>query len=378
MIDYEILRLLWWAVLGVLLIGIAVMDGLDYGTAILMPFIGRTDAERRVIINTVGPVWEGNQVWLILGGGAIFAAWPALYAVAFSGFYLAMLLLLLSLILRPVGFKFRGKLENPTWRTVWDCALFVGGLVPALVYGVAFGNALQGVPFRFDDTMRMFYEGTLWGLFNPFALLTGLLSVAMITQIGGAWLSCKTTGAVRVRAGQAALWAGIVAIVLFALGGIWVGHIDFYALSGAIDPNGPSNPLVKHVIAAPGGLMGNYALFPLAWIVPILGFVGLAGAAALARGAHPKVAVVFSALGIAGIIATAGVSAFPFLLPSSLDPKSSLMVFDASSSFTTLAVMTGVTVVFLPIILLYTGWVYRVLRGPLTTEEIGQNSNAFY
>lgn len=185
MIDYEILRLLWWAVLGVLLIGIAVMDGFDYGAAILLPFVGKTDAERRLVINTVGPVWEGNQVWLILGAGAIFAAWPQLYAVAFSGFYLAMLLLLASLILRPVGFKFRSKVESTGWRTLWDLALFVGGLVPALVYGVAFGNALQGVPFRIDDTMRMFYEGTVWGLFNPFGLLAGLLSVAMITLHGG-------------------------------------------------------------------------------------------------------------------------------------------------------------------------------------------------
>ncbi|MBN8901982.1 MAG: cytochrome d ubiquinol oxidase subunit II, partial [Rhodospirillales bacterium] len=152
MSEYEVLRLIWWAVLGVLLIGIAVMDGFDLGTAMLLPWAGRTDLERRVVINTVGPVWEGNQVWLILGGGAIFAAWPPLYAVAFSGFYLAMLLLLLALILRPVGFKFRSKLADRRWRSVWDGALCAGGLVPALVFGVAFGNVLQGVPFRFDDT----------------------------------------------------------------------------------------------------------------------------------------------------------------------------------------------------------------------------------
>ena len=180
MTEYEILRLLWWAVLGVLLIGIAVMDGFDMGSAILLPFVGRTDMERRIVINTVGPVWEGNQVWLILGGGAIFAAWPPLYAVAFSGFYLAMLLLLLSLILRPVGFKYRSKLDGTRWRTTWDIALFLGGLVPALVFGVAFGNVLQGVPFRFDDTLRMTYTGNLFGLFNPFALLCGLVSVAML------------------------------------------------------------------------------------------------------------------------------------------------------------------------------------------------------
>ena len=196
--------LIWWALLGVLLIGIAVMDGFDLGTAILLPFVGRTDLERRIVINTVGPVWEGNQVWLILGGGAIFAAWPPLYAVAFSGFYLAMLLLLLSLILRPVGFKFRSKLEGKRWRAIWDAALFIGGLVPALVFGVAFGNVLQGVPFRFDDTLRMTYDGSLFGLFNPFALLCGLVSVAMITMHGATWLAVKTEAPVRQRAQRAA------------------------------------------------------------------------------------------------------------------------------------------------------------------------------
>ena len=180
--EYEIFRVIWWAILGVLLIGIAVMDGFDLGAAMLMPFIGKTDNERRVVINTVGPVWEGNQVWLILGGGAIFAAWPMLYAVSFSGFYFAILLLLLSLILRPVGFKYRSKLTNPSWRGFWDWALFVGGLVPALVYGVAFGNVLQGVPFTFDDTLRMTYGGSLLALFNPFALLCGIISVTMLVM----------------------------------------------------------------------------------------------------------------------------------------------------------------------------------------------------
>src|SRR5271168_1082139 len=175
--EYEVFRVIWWALLGVLLIGLAVMDGFDLGAAMLMPIIGKTDAERRVVLNTVGPVWEGNQVWLILGAGAIFAAWPMLYAVAFSGFYFAMLLLLVSLILRPVGFKYRSKLENHGWRNFWDGALFVGGLVPALVYGVAFGNVLQGVPFTFDNFLRLTYSGSFFALFNPFALLTGIISV---------------------------------------------------------------------------------------------------------------------------------------------------------------------------------------------------------
>jgi cytochrome d ubiquinol oxidase subunit II len=258
MSEYEILRLIWWAVLGVLLIGIAVMDGFDLGTAILLPLIGRTDMDRRIMINTVGPVWEGNQVWLILGAGAIFAAWPALYAVAFSGFYLAMLLLLLSLILRPVGFKFRGKLEDTRWRTTWDTALFIAGLVPALVFGVAFGNALQGVPFRFDDTLRMTYAGTLFDLFNPFALLAGLVSVAMIVMHGAAWLGCKTEAPVRERARKAGMVAALALVVLFVLGGVWAAWLDGYAVQSFAGVDAPSNPLTKQVSHVAGALLSNW------------------------------------------------------------------------------------------------------------------------
>src|SRR5690606_31451181 len=177
LIDYETLRLVWWLLLGVLLIAFAVMDGFDLGTQTLLPFVAKSDIERRVVINAVGPVWEGNQVWLILGGGAIFAAWPPLYAVSFSSFYLAMFAILAALILRPVGFKYRSKRESETWRRNWDWALFVGGAVPTLIFGVAVGNVLLGIPFRFDNDLRIFYEGTtLFELLKPFALLCGLVS----------------------------------------------------------------------------------------------------------------------------------------------------------------------------------------------------------
>jgi cytochrome d ubiquinol oxidase subunit II len=270
MSAYEILRLLWWAILGVLLIGIAVMDGFDMGSAILLPFVGRNDIERRIVINTVGPVWEGNQVWLILGGGAIFAAWPPIYAVAFSGFYLAMLLLLLALILRPVGFKYRSKIEHPRWRELWDWALFVGGFVPALVFGVAFGNVLQGAPFRFDDTLRMTYEGTLWGLFNPFALLCGLVSLAMLTMHGATWLAVKTEGDVRERAQRYGLIAALATALLFTVGGLWAAGLDGYVLQSFAGVDAPSNPLRKEVARQGGALMANYGAAPIAMLAPIL------------------------------------------------------------------------------------------------------------
>jgi cytochrome d ubiquinol oxidase subunit II len=377
--EYEIFRVLWWAVLGVLLIGIAVMDGFDMGTAILLPIVGRNDMERRIVINTIGPVWEGNQVWLILGGGAIFAAFPPLYAVAFSGFYLAMLLLLCSLILRPVGFKFRGKMPGAGWRHTWDTALFLGGLVPALVFGVAFGNVLRGVPFRFDEMLRMTYAGSFLALFSPFALLCGLVSVAMMVMHGATWLACKTEGDVRARARTAGTIAGLTMIVLFVLGGVWATRLDGYVIEHFAGVAAPSNPLTKQVVLRAGALMANYAAEPLTMAAPIVGLAAAAVAILLLRGGrHPGLAFVCSGLGIAGVIATAGVSLFPFMLPSSLDPNSSLTLWDASSSLMTLVVMTIVTVVLLPLVLVYTSWIYYVLRGPVTAEQITRDSHTAY
>ena len=376
---YEIFRLLWWALLGVLLIGIAVMDGFDMGTAILLPFVGRSDVERRILINSIGPVWEGNQVWLILGGGAIFAAFPPLYGVAFSGFYLAMLLLLCALILRPVGFKFRSKLSGTRWRSVWDAALFLGGLVPALVFGVAFGNVLQGVPFQFDDTLRMTYAGSLWQLFNPFALLCGLVSVAMIVMHGAAYIACKTEGALRDRARRAGAVAAVATLALFAVGGFWAARLDGYALQAFAGVTAPSNPLNKQVLREGGALMANYATASWLLAAPFVGFASATAALILFnRGRHSGLAFVCSGLSIAGIIATAGVSLFPFMLPSSLDPNASLMLWDASSSLTTLIIMTIATAIFLPLILIYTAWVYHVLRGPVTAEAILRDSHTAY
>ncbi len=245
LINYEVLRLIWWLLLGVLLIGFAVTDGFDLGVATLLPFVGRTDVERRVVINTIGPVWEGNQVWLILGGGAIFAAWPPLYAVSFSGFYLAMFAILAALILRPVGFKYRSKRDSEAWRKGWDWALFVGGFVPALIFGVAVGKTLQGVPFRLDEDLRIFYDGTFFGLINPFALLCGLLSVAMLVTHGATWLQHEADGAVADRARALAAsrrwWRWCCSCSPVCCCPLRLG----YRITSPINPLGPSNPLLK-------------------------------------------------------------------------------------------------------------------------------------
>ena len=192
LISYDVLRVIWWLLLGILLVGFAVTDGFDLGAAALLRATGKTDVERRVVINTIGPVWEGNQVWLILGGGAIFAAWPMLYAISFSGFYLAMFAVLVCLIVRPVAFKFRSKRDSATWRNTWDWLLTLSGWGAALVFGVAVGNVLLGVPFRLTDDLRMFWEGGFFDLFTPFALLCGLVSLCMLLMHGAVWLVFKT------------------------------------------------------------------------------------------------------------------------------------------------------------------------------------------
>ncbi|MCC4591818.1 cytochrome d ubiquinol oxidase subunit II [Xanthomonas campestris pv. cannae] len=378
-LDYTTLRVIWWLLLGILLIGFAVMDGFDLGVGALLPFVAKTDAERRLVVNTIGPVWEGNQVWLILGGGAIFAAFPPLYAVSFSGFYLAMFVILFALILRPVGFKFRGKLPGQRWRNGWDWALFLGGFIPALIMGVAVGNVLLGVPFHFDDTLRVFYTGSFFGLLMPFALLAGLLSVSMLVAHGAAMLVLKTDGPVAERAARYGSVAALVACALFAGAGVWVATgLPGYAVTSQVVTDGATNPLLKTaVLGEVGGWMHNYQRMPLTALAPAAGLLGLLLSAVLLRKRRGGLAFIASGAAIAGIILTVGFAIFPFLLPSSSQPGSSLTVWDASSSHLTLWIMLLATVVFLPIILGYTTWVYRVLKGKVTAASLDDNPNAY-
>ncbi|MDE1996434.1 MAG: cytochrome d ubiquinol oxidase subunit II [Rhizobiaceae bacterium] len=379
LIDYQTLRVIWWLLLGVLLIGFAVTDGFDLGIGTLLPFVARTDTERRIAINAIGPTWEGNQVWLILAGGAIFAAWPPLYAVSFSGFYLAMFAILFALILRPVAFKYRGKRDSARWKAGWDWALFIGGFVPSLIFGVAVGNVLQGVPFRFADDMRIYYEGSFFELLNPYALLCGLLSVAMLAMHGAAWLQLKASGEVAERARSYGSIAALATTVLFALGGLalWYG-VDGYRITSEFNPLGPSNPLLKTVDHSAGVWLTNYGSHPWMIAAPVLGFVG-AIVSLLSMLSRREVApLLFSGLAIFGIISTVGVSMFPFILPSSLDPRSSLTVWDASSSHQTLFIMLVVAVFFLPIILAYTTWVYRVLWGKVDAKAVTDKNGHAY
>jgi cytochrome d ubiquinol oxidase subunit II len=379
MFDFETLKVIWWLLLGVLLIGFAIMDGFDLGVGMLLPFIARGDTERRVVINTVGPVWEGNQVWLILGGGAIFAAWPALYAASFSGFYLAMMLVLAALILRPVGFKFRSKMPGARWRANWDWALFAGGAVPALVFGVAMGNLLEGVPFSFDADLRATYAFGLFDLLNPFALLCGFVCIAMLLTHGAVYLAVKTDGEVAQRARTISRFAALAWMLLFALAGLWLWMSHFgFAITGGAMPGGQPDPLAKTAVPLAGAWLANYGRWPVTMLIPAVGLAAPLAVAALAGTRLRLLVFVVSALGIAGVIGTMGVSLFPFLLPSSSHPGSSLTVWDASSSHLTLSIMLIAVIIFLPIVLAYTGWVYRVMRGPVTSAYIESHRDTSY
>lgn len=379
--DYETLRIVWWVLLGVLLIGIAVMDGFDMGVAFLNPIIGKTDNERRVIINSVGSVWEGNQVWLITGGGAIFAAWPAVYATAFSGFYLAMFLVLVSLILRPVSFEFRNKFEGNK-RFVWDYTLFLSGVIPPLVFGVAFGNLFLGVPFAIDEFQLPHYgDGLVMGflhLLKPFALLTGLTSVAMIVAHGAVYLAIKSEGAVQKRA-EISMKIGIaIWLTLFIAGGFWVSQLDGYTISSAIDHNGASNPLMKTVAIEHGVWLRNYHSYPALYAIPLLAILGAVGALLLVRAKRFATAFIASGTMVAGTITTAAVALFPFLMTSSTNPAHSLTVWDASSSRLTLWLMTIAAVILVPIVLAYSSWAFYILRGAISEEYLNKNKNNLY
>lgn len=378
MIDYEVLRVIWWVLVGVLLIGFAITDGFDLGVGALLTLIGKTDDERRVMINTIGPHWDGNQVWFITAGGAIFAAWPMIYATAFSGFYLALALTLIALWMRPLGFDFRSKLPDKRWRTSWDWALFVSGVVPSLIFGVAFGNLLLGVPFELDNTLKATYTGSFFGLLTPFALVTGLVSVAMLLNHGATWLQMKTDSFIQVRARAVSVILSLVTVVLFVLAGVWVAFgIDGFVITSVVDTAATSNPLKKEVVMEAGAWLNNYGKYPWMVVAPVLGIAGGLACAYFSKAGKGGWAFVSSSLMLAGVILTAGFSMFPFLMPSVTMPAASLTVWDATSSLLTLKIMFGVACIFVPIVLGYTAYGFYVMRGRVKNSDL-DSSHAIY
>ncbi|MFT5235621.1 MAG: cytochrome d ubiquinol oxidase subunit II [Shewanella sp.] len=379
MFDYEMLRLIWWALIGVLFIGFAVTDGFDMGVGALLPIIGKDDTDRRIMINSIAPHWDGNQVWLITAGGALFAAWPMVYAVSFSGFYVAMMLVLFALYLRPVGFDYRSKIEDPRWRRSWDWALFIGGFVPPLIIGVAFGNLLQGVPFNFDEYLRATYHGGFFGLLNPFGLLAGLVCVSMFMMQGATWLQMKTEGELRVRAANASQILSIILFVCFGAAGVWlVNGIDGYVITSAFSTYDISDPTRKTVEIQAGAWLANYDKYPVTMLFPVLGLLMPLLVLLTSRFNRSGFAFLFSSLAIAAVILTCGAAMFPFVMPSSLEPNVSLTMWDATASEMSLTVMTWAAIIFIPIVLSYTVYTYMKMFGRLSRSFIDNNKTSLY
>lgn len=385
----SLLQFLGWAVVGLVMILFALTGGFDFGAGILLPFIAKNDAERRVVINTVGPTWDGNQVWLITAGGAIFAIWPRVYAASFSGLYFAFLAVLWALFFRPVSFEYRAKMSSQKWRNFWDWALFTGSFIPALLIGVAIGNFFLGLPFQYDPiTLRFFYGDTmqdanallgLIGLLRPFALFCGLVSVVMMVMQGAAYLGIRTAGPIFERVKVVMVRSAWLLIILFALGAAWVWNMNGYIWTPVTDSM--ANPLSNIVHIVSGAWLNNYWRHPILFLFPLLGFLGAWGVIHFVKSSKMLSAFVSSSISLMGVISTMGVALFPFIIPSMTHPSQSLLVWNASSSERSLIGIIVCAIIMVPIILGYTLFVYKKLWGrneKMTSEKIDSNSKLFY
>ena len=327
------LTTLWFMIIAFFWVGYFVLEGFDFGVGMLVPVLGRTDRERRVVINTIGPHFDGNEVWLIVAGAATFAAFPEWYATLFSGFYLPLLLILVALIIRLVAIDYRSKRRELTWRRRWDAAIVVGSALPALLWGVAFGNILRGVPIDASHE----YVGGFFNLLNPFALLTGVVTLTLFLTHGAVFVALKTDGVIRDRANAMAAKIGVVAAVATVVLALWLGLTQ-----------------------------GK----PLGWGLSAVAATGLLGALAASRRGREGWAFVGTATCIAALFVTAFVTLFPAVMPSSLDPAWDLTTSNASSTPYTLTIMTVAAAIFTPLVLAYQGWTYWVFRRRISVMSI--------
>jgi cytochrome d ubiquinol oxidase subunit II len=379
--DYAVLKVIMWCLLGALFWGFTVMDGFDLGVATLLPVVGKTDLERRTLINTVGPFWEGNQVWLILGAGFIFGAWPTLYAVLFSGLYLPFALLLFSLILRPVGFKFRSKVKNMAWRSFWDACLFISGLVPAFCFGAVLGVMLIGLHFYFTPDLQLFVGSNLSRLLKPISLCSGALWVTLFIQQGALFLSMKVETKLQERLQKLLpLTCGLIILFLGMLLVYWHNTTFQYHVISVYD--GPANPFLKVVGRyTPRPIQTFYDLLPLEgplfWPFLIFGGCNLF-CYILSRSRFPYLAFILHSLQMGGVIALMGWLNYPLLVPSLTNPSHSLTIWDSSSSAHSLRLVLIAVIIFMPIIIAYTIWVHRVLFGRVREKDVQKKSGELY
>jgi cytochrome bd ubiquinol oxidase subunit II len=350
--DISVFQIIWFVLWGVLWAVYFMLDGFVLGTGFLAGFLAKNDTEKRVLINAVGPVWDGNEVWLITAGGATFAAFPTTYALMFSNLYSALTLLLFALIVRGVSFEFRGKIDSPVWKKSWDTAIVVSSFLPALLFGVAFGNIFKGIPMRNDFTALNFsYDGTLIGLLNPYGLLTGVLFVLLFAVHGSLYAAIKTTGALSRRGAELAnkLWLPLLVVAVAFLGYTY--------------------PATR--------LYDNFLRAPLLLIVPLIAVISLLLVKVFVIKGSCHKAFLCSCLTIVFIVFTGVTGLFPNLLPSSIDPASNLTIFNSSSSLLTLKIMTVVAAIFVPIVISYKIWVYRLFRARVSDEDVLGNPEAY-
>lgn len=348
----EIFQITWFVLWGVLWGVYFMLDGFVLGTGFMSRFIAKDDTERRVLINTVGPIWDGNEVWLVTAGGATFAAFPTTYALMFSNLYTALLLLLFALIVRGVSFEFRGKMDGGSWKAGWDTAITISSFLPALLFGVAFGNIFKGIPMRNDFVTANFaYEGSLLTLLNPYGLLTGILFVMLFAVHGSLYAAIKTDGALSTRAAAMAnkLWLPLLIVAVAFLGYTY--------------------PATK--------LYDNFLKAPLFLIIPGIAVASLVLLKVFASKGEMHKAFLFSCLTIVFVVFTGVTGLFPNLIPSSLDPASNLTIFNSSSSLYTLRIMTVVALIFVPIVIAYKIWVYRIFKARVTSADVLGDSEAY-
>ncbi len=345
--EHNIYQIIWFILWGVLWAVYFMLDGFDLGLGTLMPFVTKTDLERRLVYNAMGPVWDGNEVWLITAGGATFAAFPKTYAVMFSGFYSALLLILFALIVRGVSFEFRNKEDSPLWRATWDFCLFIGSFIPALLFGVAFANIFKGIPIDQNGV----FHGNIFTLLNPYGLLGGIMFVTMFLVHGALWLAAKTEGDLSRRAGEIArkIWAAEFLAV-----------VAFFVTSGFVTD-----------------LWLNYLKAPILLIVPFLALLGLLLIMAFAAKASWWKAWFASCLTVLSSVAFGIIGLFPRLLPSNIDPAATLTIYNSSSSLLTLKVMTVVALIFVPLVIAYQTWAYKLFSFKITPAIIASEEEAY-
>ena len=378
-IDYATLKLCWFSLIGVLFTGFAITGGSDLGVCALLPFIGKNDLEKRIALNSIGPSWEGNQVWFITAVGAIFAAWPLVYAALFSSLYGLIFILLIPLILRPPGLDYRSKLQYPAWRKIWDCSLFLSGLLPLLLLGAIIANLFLGVPFYYDNTLLPHTQTFFFSsLLNPYTFLLSISGASLLLLQGTLFLQSKTTEILQNRAKKIAKMLSLAFLITFPIAWYWTLYlIPGFSIVSIPALNTAITPLAKTCIKAAGLWQTHYQTYPLGYFIPftVILMVGFAWLFSTLK--RPKLALCFNSFAIAASLATLSFTLFPFILPSSISPSHSLTLWDAAASHRTLLWMLAVSVLLVPIILSYTLWAFRVMRGPITTDSIAKQHHTY-